>query len=908
MNFRNTSFLFGLLLSMLWIFGLMLAVNKTALDLSRIMPTLQDAVVDEMTIQRNEDDKEVQPLRFVHSGDNWLLRLGDNDFRVDRAKLDSIVADIKTASKSEEERVLTNSAENGLDRPRLIVKIKGKVQSGKTEDDLNAPPEKSKRKKKYDVPKDWVLKIGKNNAAKTAVFVSSSDRPNRVFAVARSTFDNLFFSDVNQLRVRQLFDLGELAVKKLQVKEAKDSLEIKRNDDETWRIEQPDLGPADYEGQPPPKTPAVNIKSEMRGVKGLIASIESLRVLADIDFITPSADLNLARYDLEDGKESLRVQLNSTDDKTTETLLVGSKTSDAGDDGKYFACMQGDKGVFKLTGKQLKFLRDAVHNPGQFRSKDLTFVSAQNVDKVKETIFGKDTKDTIELTRPENKPWELRVGEGKPARANEQAVSTLIDSLAGKRAIQSFLNAGDERAKKIDAEKILEVELFAVKPPKKDDKLDFTKDKEKDKEKKAEKGESKLAATLTFGAADKDSVAVKRVQADKTTTFFTIDKSVFDKIHPPQLLLVYLDTALPTFAEDDVVSLTLNRGKEPIEVVRGTGPNAGRWIFKNTPGKSEATFADARAIDDILETLGQLHAVKWVQKIDARTDLAKMGLEPAKVQATIVVKKWQPTEAAGIVGLLGAGDEVAAFLAASSLLGNQGVGKGDTVEVRFGNETTEEKDKPNVYARHSGSELLFLVEPSVVRGIKTAELRDRSMVRLGQALFDVSAVAQGPWDLIARAPLLAGPVVSLNPAKVKDVSIELHTVEYRKFHFVRRDKTWKNESGPPEFTLDPDKVNALLEKLAKLSWGPRTARLVTLVDGPRSDYKLDAKEAYLKVDLTLDSGQVVTLSVGDLFERGAFFAQFSSAPKTVFLLSRGWAAPFLDGVGYFGKDRLAAGD
>ena len=61
MSFRSTTFLFGLLLGMLWLFGLTVAHKKTAVDASFLMRSLQAnplVVIDSITIARKVKDKE----------------------------------------------------------------------------------------------------------------------------------------------------------------------------------------------------------------------------------------------------------------------------------------------------------------------------------------------------------------------------------------------------------------------------------------------------------------------------------------------------------------------------------------------------------------------------------------------------------------------------------------------------------------------------------------------------------------------------------------------------------------------------------------------------------------------------------------------------------------------------------
>ena len=56
-----------------------------------------------------------------------------------------------------------------------------------------------------------------------------------------------------------------------------------------------------------------------------------------------------------------------------------------------------------------------------------------------------------------------------------------------------------------------------------------------------------------------------------------------------------------------------------------------------------------------------------------------------------------------------------------------------------------------------------------------------------------------------------------------------------------------------------------------------------------------------------DDGTIVTLTVGAPFERIGYYAHTSSMPEAVFMLAPAQVEPLLQGPGYFGKERVAAG-
>src|SRR5947208_960838 len=96
MNLFRTLFVFGLLLAMLWIFGLMVAYKRTAGDESQVMPTLQaaDAKVESIAVKRGKKS-DGPDLLLVRDGDNWYLQGKDQRVKLERFKVDQLTGAIK---------------------------------------------------------------------------------------------------------------------------------------------------------------------------------------------------------------------------------------------------------------------------------------------------------------------------------------------------------------------------------------------------------------------------------------------------------------------------------------------------------------------------------------------------------------------------------------------------------------------------------------------------------------------------------------------------------------------------------------------------------------------------------------------------------------------------------------------
>ncbi len=255
------------------------------------------------------------------------------------------------------------------------------------------------------------------------------------------------------------------------------------------------------------------------------------------------------------------------------------------------------------------------------------------------------------------------------------------------------------------------------------------------------------------------------------------------------------------------------------------------------------------------------------------------------------------------------GDNTSVLAAACGVFANRQADKGETITIALGKDTDQEKDKPGTFATHSGVKMLFLVVPDVIKVVKDVELRDLATMMFAQPememLYKANAALNPIGLLMFASPHITGQVLDLDPDKVKGVKLAIRTpVELRSFDFEKnlKDKTWADKSGLLEFQLDGDKVTQLLKDIGKL----KTDRFVAYTTGPRGEHKLGAKDATIKLDLTMDDGKIVTLNIGTSYQTHGYFADVSTWPGVVFFVPNTTVEPLLRGVGYFSKDRAPA--
>jgi hypothetical protein len=944
MNLRTTPLLFGLLLGILWLFGLMLVYKKGAVDENLILPTMAgaDVKIDTVIIKYGDSkkEKENEELVFSQQNDLWYLLQNDMKVRVENFRIDNLIREIKDAKRYEEERTQDNLASYGLPpaaTPPITVTLKGK---------------------RKDTDKEWKFYVGKGGGGDFTVYVNSSDRPGRAYPVLRSSIDALFFKDTADLRSKRLFDVVEPTVTSVLATDGKEALELKKVDN-GWRFEKPaDMGFAGFEstGDDMPKKDDPFKKDDLfkpkekdaGGVKGLITAITALRVESEQDF-EPIGAKKLADYGLNDGDETMRLALGSGSDKpekkdakkdekeekkdgNREVLLIGKKVprtpGKKGED-QYYARMLVDQGVFRINKKMLDPIKDAVKDPKRIRSHDVVVYDPKKVDAVVVNITraskddkGKETtsKEEFKLVHPDDKDWQVAAAGDKTRKGGDKAILSFIEALEGKKEIKEFADGKDDNWGGLKGPATTEISVYLEslekdKDKKKDDKKGDRKDEKKD-EKKDDKDKDALPAfkkdakpfvKLIIGTVDREQkiAHVKRVLGDGTESRFTVPLAYVEKLQLDHGPLAYVDSALPSQSVGEVAAIDIQRGKEKIELDHMLDSKfQSRWTLKDVHDPYGGKQADTSKVLDLAKKLTSLTAKKWVRKDDPD----KLGLKDSQLVVTVYTKKDDRLTVPGAGGLIGNMATPRLLPTIGAVIANWQADRGDVVTLKFGKEIEENKEKL-VYVAHSGTDLVAVVPADLVKQLRDADLRDRSPVAHTQALINGTLIATAGHPpinaLLLASPLVSGVVHSFDPAKVKEVSVTLRTkVELRSFTFKRigKEKTWEEVSGTKEFQLDVDKVTQLLDQVCKL----KTDRFASF-GGPTGDSKLTPKESMLRVELTFEDNSSVTLTIGAPFANLGYFAHSSYWPDAVFFVPTTLIDPWMHGASSFGKERAAAG-
>lgn len=886
MNLRSTTLFFGLLLSMLWLFGLTLAWKKTAPSPNLIVPSLKDpdVKIHTVTVERpgSEKGKKVED-HFVKEGDHWYLVGDGQKARVEDFRIQGLINDVKNAKRNEDKRPSDDLAASGLTPPQRTITLKGTLD---------------------DREKVWTFNVGKETVEKTFQYVNSSDRPDMAYAVPRATVEGLLYKDPGALRSKRLFDFMADNVTHLRIAEGTNVVELTRGEDKLWRFVKPALGFAGFES-----AGAAAAGKEEGGVKGLLNAIAHLRADTDADFMP--LGLPMGRYGLEEDKARLRIEITTPGagkkgGASKEVLLVGKRDAETN---KFYARTPPDQGVVEIDPKLFEPIEKALRQPGTIRSRDVAAFEPRDVDAITFQTAG----NLVELYRPDGaKAWKIRAGAAEPRDASASAVQALLEALKGKGGILAFEDVPESEQKAFDTKRglvpgspVVTVYVGGI-----------SKDEAKGKEAKKTTGlalnKDKAALTLTFGTLEGDTVFVKRQLPGNIVSRFTMNNAILGKVKPETgLVLAFRDTSLSLPRLDEVDEFYLLRRGEKVGLKRAGAGKETRWSFKDPSEPTGLRPADTAHAQALLAQLTSLQALKWVESIGPKTDLEKLGLTRPAVAVTLVNKSRVPPAAvASAIGMVASAAAPLWSTAPAAAQAQQAVDKGQLTTIWFGKEIERGKEGPVVYARQSGVNEVFLVPPVVVKLVRDVDLRDRGLVLRAEALLaasEAAVVAGAPrTGLLFAAPLLTGAVHHLDPAQVSEVKITLRTpAELRQFTFKRQGKDWIDVTGLREFQLNSQRVNQLVETVARL----RASQFVNLTGGPRSDQKLGPKDTVLQIELTTASGQSAALRVGAEFDRFGYFAASSTWPEAVFLMPAATVEQILrEGVGYFARERAVAAE
>jgi hypothetical protein len=872
MSFRTTALLFGILIGVLWLFGLMLTLQRNKLDPGLVLPTL--AREKKPDINKVEIEQGTKKLTFVKGDAGWELTIPPHSqkLRADDGSVQAVIRALTELKKKETPDITQNPGQWGLTNPSQKITLTSKA--GKV----------------------WTLNIGKTSPDGSYVYVNSTpDRPDTVLAVLRRDIKDALVKpeEVNKFRSQQLLDASDFNTRWVDLRPGASAkgreLVLEKGKDGGWRFVKPPYGIADYEGNPGSTDPT--------GVRGLLNTLGAIRVEKESDF----EPLDRAPFPEDKALLAVEVERTAEGDKKggKETLLIGEKANKD----QYYARLKNDQVVVRVGARNVDLLLDFARKPDSLRSRDVALFDKTKADVV-QLSSGKGLGEVVTLYRPPLGGWRVAAG-GLRHRADADAVGGeaplpdkkdlfgktdkdrkgLLAAVQGKGEVKDFFDVADEakEGKAMD-EKLgltnptakVAVWVGGLEPEKAPEKDKKAAKEEAKKGEKGEKGEKQEAAkdgkagdtetqgpriksdvkpvvTLLFGKTVGDLVYLKRQGAEGSVSRVSVPVSLLDRLTPREGALAFLDKNISPFTDSAVEKLELKVGdgkqvfvvqreaekdkKEKDKAKKDEEERSGGWVLLQKGAKGQ-TPADAEGVRDALSVLTHLTVERYVARVGPKDDLDRpYGLKTPRVEAVVTLKKKEGQ-------------------------------KETTFTYQFGSKEPEEKGKTaGIFARMTSGDLkdiVFVVPTHEAKKLEEAELRDRTVIR-----FD--------------------------PAKVNEVKV---TVKEKSFEvdldFERKGGVWEVKKGPRGFKLNPSRVGSLVRDLSAL----RAVRFVSF-DGPTEKQGLTGTPK-VKIEVVMADKTSHTLALGAPEGADGYYALSGSMPKTVFLVPQArFSGLMADGVSYF---------
>lgn len=671
MNFRLTAALF---VGVLILVVALLVTSLTDEDALRtdggLVPALalagvKDKDVDAVELVRTQPAEE--KLVFAKGpGGKWALS-EPHPGKVDGFQVDRLVTDLFQAKPVAHPELSTNLTAHGLSPASVRVTLKAGDKSA-------------------------TVVVGETSRGgdRAVTFATTSDRPDRPVAVRRSDLTGLFRDGAKAepgepwKAVRWLADLRsrrplgedardpatELTGFKLTAGGKEIALDHKPGG--PWTFAGPAGGEADLNGASEP-TPDV-----YTGVRPLLTAASGLHADGPDDFIeAPGPDL--AKYGLNPGNpNAVRIEFTPTSG-VKDVLTIGGRVEENGKPtlpAKYYARVEGDPAVMKLTTDRVDALRNTAARPGELRNKDLLAESLRDqVDAIDLTAGGATTK-LRKVSFGGSRRWVLYGGPGDPQEANQAAAADLVAALTKPRAATDVLAAPYDAAF-APAEQKATLKLWANAVPgaKADgDKLP------------AEPAPAGTPTELVFGLKEPTGVLVRRT-ANGAKTDLRVPDALFAAAVKGRA--AFLDPKFKSFNPTEVAKLTVQRGADRFELAK----DGADWKFAE-PADRKGKPADAGRAEALLGVLAGITPARVLAEQPTPDDLKKLGFDPApRIKATVGLK---------------AGD----------------------IATEFGAET---EDKLYVAARQAGKPTVVAVPKVVADRMLGDDLRDRTLYQVDPA-------------------------------------------------------------------------------------------------------------------------------------------------------------------------------
>ncbi len=579
MNLKRTLTLFGVLIAMLWIFGIIVESRKGAAESEYLFPKLQKFAPKITTV---EVKKGEGTYTFKKQDDgSWTLNEPGSDvsYRVATSKVEQLISQVRSATKVEDTDFTQNKATEKLDDPPVTVKI--------------ASPDSS-----------WTLKLGKQSGDEKFVAVISSERPNRIYAMEAASIDEALTENMRTFRDTTLLDVTSKNSQYLSIVErgGKQPDEFVVDYDKTedlWRFKKPkNFGVADVSGGKKDKT-------SRPGLASLLDAVGKIRV-TDPKYFEDKASL------IERGKEAFRITVAYEEGKgfdakkrlVKRTLLVGPELKKSK---RRYVRLVGDEYVATISSDVMKPIIEAVNNPELYRSRDLVFPTPT---KAKGMELADGEKKSIQLLKGGMEAWTVRAkGMKESAPADTKVVNDLLEALHGDNKIKYFLKQKDKDA------------AFGWDQPKQLPRVDIYFSGVTQDPKNPKLTATKPDVSLLFGRQEGDVVYVKRTRGSGEVDRFAYPLEILDKLKLDQGYLAYLKRELSPLQEDEIAKITIDQSGREVVIER----KAAGWKMlkpKNLPKRGPDPFQVA----ELIRTLSGLDVVEWHAPIDKETKVSEYGL------------------------------------------------------------------------------------------------------------------------------------------------------------------------------------------------------------------------------------------------------------------------------------------
>ncbi|VTR99425.1 : DUF4340: DUF4340: DUF4340: DUF4340 [Gemmata massiliana] len=838
MNFRQTAILIG---SVLIVGVVLLILTFTSTDdkpdgtaLAEELVGVKPEQVD--TVELERDGARIKLVRTDAEKNKWEL-VEPYTAPADPFAADAVVKAVIRAKPTVYPEVGTNPAVRGLDPPSLKVTLR----SGEKSSTLNLGD----------------ITIGGNKAV---VFVTTSSRPSRPMAVARSELDALFRDGkgdgkagdlarwTGDYRVKSVFPSDTRAAGedvtsvRLELPNKKATLALIRAPGGAWKFDTPaGWGDADVEGD------AAGSPNTFTGVRRLLGALTSMTAATPADFIDSPKDLK--EYSLDAGNPDLVKVEMKTKDNQTAVVYFGKREGTAppaappgmppvAPGAKVYVRIEGQPGVIRATAGDLNGLNSVVLDPSPLRDRTLVNGDRAKVDGIDIVLAGQPADKPTKLRRSGSLQWRL-FGPGDPQSAFGSPVERLLDVVMARRTIKEFPAPNPANFSAISATIFVWIDGFTAPI---DPKAEPTKKAEPIK--------------IEFGRKDGDTLYVRRTRPGLPPDEFTISAQVkvgagtetVDAVAAvSKSRLDLLDPSLPTFGSDAVAKITvsgasnyvLDRDEKP-------DPSTKEALWRFTAPEPKGRTADTKSLEQMLQLLGTTQSVtRFVDEQPADAKLAEYGLTPApRLKIVIGLRPDSPDK-----------ERVYEF------------GK-DTADPNF------------VYARVAGKTAVFTLPRLVLDKFVNPDLRDRLVFRGVNAAAVNKVVLQGWGNLLGNTP------ITLSLEKNKDG-----------VWVIPPAAPGAPPNAPNGFMVDPAKVSAFVDLVVK-------SPVKSFVSG-----KPEAKHGFANPNEFLDvrfewAGGNATFRLGASPDNGAtYYGETSLLPPSdpVFIIDGALLKPFKERPGGFAK-------